>query len=29
VEIKLVTHDLNKISEKDTSLAKKIDELNS
>ena len=28
VEIKLVTHDLNQISEKDISLAKKIDELN-
>ena len=28
VEIKLITHDLNKISEKDISLAKKIDKLN-
>jgi 4a-hydroxytetrahydrobiopterin dehydratase len=28
VEIKLVTHDLNQISEKDISLAKKIDKLN-
>ena len=28
VEIKLFTHDLNQISEKDISLAKKIDKLN-
>lgn len=28
VNIKLITHDTNQISEKDTDLAKKIDELN-
>jgi 4a-hydroxytetrahydrobiopterin dehydratase len=28
VNIKLITHDINQISKKDTALAKKIDELN-